>query len=255
MNGMMRQGHSHSHNMRRRGRGHHRKPNQGRNQTFDSNGPSVRLRGSAHQIYEKYLALGRDASAGGDRIMAENFFQHADHYFRIILANAGPNEQFGERGQFDGGGAVEANGYDQQPFDTSSGDSQGQQPPYGAPGGSASAGLAGPSDESAPQGQAQQQQQHGHQGGYRQGRDRFHRRFRDRGERGQQGGQGSQQGDGREGRDAREGRNDGNYQPRQQQHQNQQQQRRSDDDRFEPPAFLRVDRPNDPPRDPDDEQQ
>ncbi len=224
--------------MRRRGRGHHRKPNQGRNQTFDSNGPSVRLRGSAHQIYEKYLALGRDATASGDRNMAENFFQHADHYFRIILANSGPIEQ-GERGQFESGTAGEANGYDQQPFETAAGDAQEPQPSYGAPG------PSGPSDEAASQGQPQQQQQqHGQQGGYRQGRDRFHRRFRDRGP---QGGQGSQQGDGREGR---EGRNEGNYQSRQQQ----QQQRRSEDDRFEPPAFLRVDRPNDPPRDPEDEE-
>src|SRR5262249_14358343 len=91
--------------MRRRGRGNNRKPShhhhhhhhQGRNQAFDSNGPSVRLRGTAHQIYEKYLTLGRDSAASGDRIMSENYFQHADHYYRIILANQGPLEHFGER--------------------------------------------------------------------------------------------------------------------------------------------------------------
>jgi Domain of unknown function (DUF4167) len=53
------------------------------NQTFDSNGPNIKIRGSAHQIFERYLALAREATAGGDRIAAENFYQHAEHYFRI----------------------------------------------------------------------------------------------------------------------------------------------------------------------------
>lgn len=55
-----------------------------RNQTFDSNGPSIRIRGSAHQVMEKYLALARDAAGQGDRVLAENYLQHAEHYFRII---------------------------------------------------------------------------------------------------------------------------------------------------------------------------
>lgn len=54
------------------------------NQTFDSNGPDVRIRGNAHQVMEKYLALARDASSQGDRIAAENYYQHAEHYFRTI---------------------------------------------------------------------------------------------------------------------------------------------------------------------------
>lgn len=58
-----------------------------RHQTFDSNGPEVRVRGNAFQVYEKYLALARDASSAGDRIAAENYFQHAEHYYRIINAN------------------------------------------------------------------------------------------------------------------------------------------------------------------------
>jgi len=53
-------------------------------QTFDSNGPDVRIRGSAFQVHEKYLQLARDASSAGDRIMAENYLQHAEHYYRII---------------------------------------------------------------------------------------------------------------------------------------------------------------------------
>jgi len=55
-----------------------------RNQTYDSNGPSVRIRGSAHQVMEKYLTLARDAAGQGDRVLAENYLQHAEHYFRII---------------------------------------------------------------------------------------------------------------------------------------------------------------------------
>ena len=62
-----------------------------RAQTFDSNGPEVRIRGNAFQVLEKYLALARDASSSGDRVAAENYYQHAEHYFRMINAN---QEQF-----------------------------------------------------------------------------------------------------------------------------------------------------------------
>jgi hypothetical protein len=55
-----------------------------RNQTYDSNGPDIRIRGNAHQVLEKYLAMARDASSQGDRVSAENFYQHAEHYFRVI---------------------------------------------------------------------------------------------------------------------------------------------------------------------------
>src|SRR5215212_3290680 len=58
-----------------------------RNQTFDSNGTNVRVRGSAPQIFEGYVGLAREAAIGGDPIAAENFYQHAEHYFRIVGAN------------------------------------------------------------------------------------------------------------------------------------------------------------------------
>ena len=58
-----------------------------RGQTFDSNGPNVRVRGSAHQIFERYIGLAREAAIGGDRIAVENFYQHAEHYFRVAGAN------------------------------------------------------------------------------------------------------------------------------------------------------------------------
>ena len=59
-----------------------------RNHVFDSNGPDLRIRGTAQQLFEKYLQLGRDATSGGDRVMAESYFQHAEHYFRILNAMA-----------------------------------------------------------------------------------------------------------------------------------------------------------------------
>src|SRR5215475_3796156 len=56
-------------------------------QTFDSNGPSVKIRGNAYQVFERYVALAREAASSGDRIAAENLYQHAEHYFRIMNAN------------------------------------------------------------------------------------------------------------------------------------------------------------------------
>jgi hypothetical protein len=70
-----------------------------RNHVFDSNGPDVRLRGTAQQLFEKYLQLGRDATSSGDRVMAESYFQHAEHYFRILNAMAQAAQQNMPNGQ------------------------------------------------------------------------------------------------------------------------------------------------------------
>jgi hypothetical protein len=64
-----------------------------RNHVFDSNGPDLRIRGTAQQLFEKYLQLGRDATSTGDRVMAESYFQHAEHYFRILNAMAQAQQQ------------------------------------------------------------------------------------------------------------------------------------------------------------------
>ena len=78
------------------GGGHHHKqhnhnPNRppNRNQIFDSSGPDVRVRGNAHQVFDKYQALAREAASSGDRIMAEAYWQYADHYFRMIQTQGG----------------------------------------------------------------------------------------------------------------------------------------------------------------------
>ena len=61
-------------------------------QTFDSNGPNVKIRGNAYQVFERYVALAREAAASGDRIAAENLYQHAEHYFRVMNANGDANQ-------------------------------------------------------------------------------------------------------------------------------------------------------------------
>ena len=76
-----------------------------RNHVFDSNGPDLRIRGTAQQLFEKYLQLGRDATSSGDRVMAESYFQYAEHYFRILNAiNQAAAQQGGPpHGQGNGG--------------------------------------------------------------------------------------------------------------------------------------------------------
>jgi hypothetical protein len=64
-----------------------------RGQSFDSNGPNIRIRGSAQQICERYVALAREAAIGDDRVSAENYYQHAEHYLRIANAGREGNQQ------------------------------------------------------------------------------------------------------------------------------------------------------------------
>ena len=79
----------------RRGRGRSgRRPNiPTRSQNFDSNGPEGRVRGNAQQVYEKYLALARDAQVSGDRVLAEAFQQHAEHYYRVMSDSTDPDQR------------------------------------------------------------------------------------------------------------------------------------------------------------------
>ncbi len=97
----------------RRGRsragGGNRRQQHSPNRSYDSNGPSVRIRGTAAQVYDKYCTLARDANTSGDRIAAENFLQHAEHYYRLMSAasagnsngNSGGNNGSGQRQQPD----------------------------------------------------------------------------------------------------------------------------------------------------------
>lgn len=81
-------------NKRSRGRNNGgRKHSNPLSRNYESNGPDVKVRGNASHIAEKYLQLARDAQASGDSVMAENYLQHAEHYFRIISAAQAQNAQ------------------------------------------------------------------------------------------------------------------------------------------------------------------
>lgn len=66
------------------GNGGGRRGGQPKTQVYDSNGPDVRIRGTAHQVAEKYQTLAKDATSSGDPILAQSYLQHAEHYQRII---------------------------------------------------------------------------------------------------------------------------------------------------------------------------
>jgi len=80
-------GGGHQHHKQHHTQNPNRPPN--RNQIFDSSGPDVRVRGNAHQVFDKYQALAREAAASGDRIAAEAYWQYADHYYRVIQTMGG----------------------------------------------------------------------------------------------------------------------------------------------------------------------
>ena len=82
-----------------------------RNHVFDSNGPDLRIRGTSQQLFEKYLQLGRDAMSSADRVMAESYFQHAEHYFRILNAM---NQAAQLQGQTNGAGPQRRPPYESQ---------------------------------------------------------------------------------------------------------------------------------------------
>jgi hypothetical protein len=85
-----------------------------RNHVFDSSGPEMRVRGTAQQLYDKYQQLARDASSNGDRVTGEAYYQHAEHYFRIISAiNQAQGLNQGPGGQ-PSGQAQERSGYQPQ---------------------------------------------------------------------------------------------------------------------------------------------
>ncbi len=62
--------------------------NNNRMQVYDSNGPDVRIRGTAHQVCEKYLTLAKDSAVSGNIVLSESYMQHAEHYQRLINEHA-----------------------------------------------------------------------------------------------------------------------------------------------------------------------
>jgi hypothetical protein len=121
----MRQG---SNGRRPRGRPHRKQHGAApRHNNFDSNGPEGRVRGNAHQVYEKYIGLARDALSAGDRVSAENYYQYAEHYFRVLNARTDPRPNGeDEPGRQSGNGQAEAAG--------ARGGIEGQAPPVAGTG-------------------------------------------------------------------------------------------------------------------------
>jgi hypothetical protein len=74
------------HNQNRRSRGRSRKGPNPLTRSYESNGPDVKVRGTATHVADKYMTLARDAQAAGDTVSAENYLQHAEHYYRIVMA-------------------------------------------------------------------------------------------------------------------------------------------------------------------------
>ena len=105
------------------------------NYAIESSGPDVKVRGTAQQVLERYLALARDATSAGDRVAAEGYYQYADHYHR--LANADPG------GHHDGHGRHDQRGPFQPPAVTPGATPQEAGPQPGNGGGQANSGNTG----------------------------------------------------------------------------------------------------------------
>ena len=94
--------------MRGRNRGKSHNP---LTRVYESNGPDVKIRGTANHVAEKYIQLARDATASGDPVAAENYYQHAEHYFRLIAAaqeQFRQNQPFQQQPRPEGGGEQRA---------------------------------------------------------------------------------------------------------------------------------------------------
>lgn len=122
----MRNGQNNKHRMRgRNNRSGGGKSHNPLTRVYESNGPDVKIRGTANHVAEKYIQLARDATASGDPVAAENYYQHAEHYFRLIAA---AQEQFRQNQPFqqrEGGGESRGN-------DESYDDGDDSQPNYGS---------------------------------------------------------------------------------------------------------------------------
>jgi hypothetical protein len=115
-----------------RGRNNHRKSHNPMARVFESNGPDVKIRGNPAHIAEKYIQLARDAQSSGDPIAAENYYQHAEHYYRVIAA---AQEQFRQNNPHFSRPDGEPQGARDDNFDESDDDQSsfggGSETPYG----------------------------------------------------------------------------------------------------------------------------
>jgi len=113
-------------NRRQRSRGNNnnrRYPNQ-RGNSFESNGPEVKVRGTAQQVLEKYQSLARDAYSSGDRVLAEGYLQHAEHYYRVMNSEAENKDRENNQNRDNNRNRQGHNNRDDNQRNAESGDSQ-----------------------------------------------------------------------------------------------------------------------------------
>ena len=191
---------------------HHRKGQNPLARSFESNGPDVKVRGTAADVAAKYIALARDAQSSGDPVLAENYLQHAEHYNRMLIA-------YREQQVQQGGDAANGNGHRHRPM---------HGPDMGEPGEEGDSEAADPGLGDQPsippfvrhpgQEPQPQMQQPRHENG-RHDERRDDRRDERRDDRRQHGRQQDHRSEGRhegrpEGRESREGRHDRGDNPR-----------------------------------------
>lgn len=196
----MRNGQQHHSHKRMRGRNRRGGGHNPLTRVYESNGPDVKIRGTAHHIAEKYLQLARDAQSGGDPVSAESYLQHAEHYFRLIaaaqqqLAQQNPNYQQqpiqrsdaeidDEEGEEGEGDTRFQSPYPEQPPQQQQNAPRPQ--PQNMPQPSIpDTGLPAFITGGAPQGNFNGESEQGDRGGFRGPRNRGRNRFRPRGEGG-----------------------------------------------------------------------
>ncbi len=146
------------------------------NKVFDSNGPDVKLRGTAQTIAEKYMQLGRDSQSSGDSVAAENYYQHAEHYYRIWAANQPVGQSLQMSRKLGEDEFEDDNGQDQ-------GDDEGaesQMPEAANPADAMEAQVDAPSQDGQP---AQERQDRNARNPREGGRERFRPRWQNRRDR------------------------------------------------------------------------
>src|SRR5918995_6951940 len=116
----------------KRMRGRNRKGQNPLTRVYESNGPDVKIRGTASHVADKYVQLARDAQASGDPVGAENYYQHAEHYFRLIAA---AQDQYRQNQPFyrpEGGDARSGNDEAYDDGEDEGAPAMGAEPGYGA---------------------------------------------------------------------------------------------------------------------------
>jgi hypothetical protein len=139
------------------------------NRVYESNGPDVKVRGTAQTVAEKYMQLGRDAQSSGDNVMAESYFQFSEHYFRVMAAAQPVGQPTTQLRR------PEDEDFEEEGGDTAEGEADTAQAAMASEGGQAGAGEQADSGGEASGGNRQRDNRDGN-------RERFRPRWQNRGD-------------------------------------------------------------------------